>query len=353
VGIWARFRGSRPGKATTDSGRFPLVPGLVMQATAHELSITGGTLACWTFQSEGLRAHGQKELVLTIARREGEGFESVAAEVAKLLVTISRVAAEGRLVSIGGFTEFGDPLPRFASGGGPRGVGYLRAQDLPGISAPDDALAVIPLVAGEVDAAKAFGLTRIAARLGRHYAFYPWPPWWDRDRPVLGVRDGDDSSVLGKVPHATIAGVFASVEGQAGKFGSHLSIRILHSSNEIVARALATVPPGASFALVTEPDPGADALMVWERSSTWPSAITPPGSAGRRLSTCFVMVVPEQSDDSMRAFEDGASLLLRNTSWERVREALTTGQPLTLSMSEGTSVSVERVPAVYAGRSKA
>ena len=105
---------------------------------------------------------------------------------------------------------------------------------------------------------------------------------------------------------------------------------------------------GAGFALVPEPDPGADARMVWERSSPGPSAISPPGSAARRLSTCLVMVVPEQSDDSMRAFEDGASLLLRNTSWERMRDALTTGQPLTLSMSEGTSVSVERVPAVYA-----
>jgi hypothetical protein len=73
-----------------------------------------------------------------------------------------------------------------------------------------------------VDAVKAFGLTRVAARLGRHYSYYPWPAWWDRDRPVVGAVAGDDASVLGKVLHANIPGFFASVEGPGGTVGSHL-----------------------------------------------------------------------------------------------------------------------------------
>jgi hypothetical protein len=296
-----------------------------------------------------MMARGQKDLVLTFARRKAERIEPLATEVVHLLEMIWGLAAEGRTIDIGGFTEFGDR--RFLGENGARGLGYLRAQALAGVAAPEEKLAVIPLVAGEVDAVKAFGITRVAARLGEHYSFYPWPPWWDRDRLVLGAADGDDASLLGKAPHVTIPGFFASVECPGGKFGSHLSLRVLESSDGIVAQVLASIPPRVVFAIVPEPDPGADALMVWRTGDVGPGAISPPGSRGQRLSVCFVIIVPEQTEDSLRASEDGASLLLRDISWDRLREALISGHSLTLTMSDGKSMSVERVPTVYAGRS--
>jgi len=350
VGLWERLRGSKRREIAVPRHRVDLVPNeLAMQVVEHDLPIELGTLACWTFQSDGLTARGQKDLVLTFARRKGERIDPLATEVVHFLQMIWGLAAETRTVDIGGFTEFGER--RFLGEDGARGLAYLRSQALAGVAAPWENLAVIPLFADEVDAVKAFGITRVAARLGEHYRFYPWPPWWDRDRPVLGAAAGDDTSVLGKVPHVTVPGFFASIECPGGKFGSGLTIRILHASGGIVAKALASVPPRVPFAIVPEPDPGADALMVWRAGDVGPGAISPPGSTGQRLSVCFVIIIPEQSEDSLRASEDGVSLLLRNTSWHRLREVLIGGQPLTLSMSDGGAISVERVPTVYASRS--
>lgn len=89
--------------------------------------------------------------------------------------------------------------------------------------------------------------------------------------------------MLAKVPRETIRGLFASVECPDGKGGSRLSFRVLQSSAEGVARVLAAAPPGSGFAIVLEPDPGADGLMVWQPDQVAPTAITPPGSAGRRF----------------------------------------------------------------------
>jgi len=349
MGLWERLRGSKRREIAVSPYRVDLVPSqLAMRVVEHDLSIGGGKIACWTFQSDGLTARSQKDLVLTFARRKGERIDPLATEVAHLLEMIWGLAADARTIDIGGFTEFGER--RFLGKDGARGLGYLRAQALAGVAAAEEKLAVIPLFAGEVDAVKAFGITRVAARLGEHYRFYPWPPWWDRDRPVLGTAAGDDASVLGKAPHVTIPGLFASIECPGGTLGSHLTIRVLHASGGIVAKVLASVPPRVAFAIVPEPDPGADALMVWHTGDVGPGAISPPGSTGQRLSVCFVIIVPEQTEDDLRVSEDGVSLLLRDTSWDRLRELLISGQSLTLSMSDGRSMSVERVPTGYAGR---
>src|SRR5258706_8613144 len=151
MGWWSRFRGSARGETTLLGNRTELIPGqLGMQVAEHDLPVEGGTLACWTFQSAGLIARGQKEVVLTFARRQGERIDPLASELAKLLVTIWRLAEEGRIVDIGGFTEFGQS--RFLGEEGTRGLGYLRAQELRGVAVPEATLAVIPLVGDEVDA---------------------------------------------------------------------------------------------------------------------------------------------------------------------------------------------------------
>lgn len=145
---WARLKGSALLETSAPQMRVELIPGqLAVQVSQHELPVPGRSLACWTFQSAGPMARGQKELVLTIARGEGERVEAVGAEIVKLLGTIWKLAGEGRIIAIGGFSEFGPP----GILGEVRGIGYLRAQEMPGVAVPNAALAVVPLVAEEVD----------------------------------------------------------------------------------------------------------------------------------------------------------------------------------------------------------
>jgi hypothetical protein len=154
-----------------------------MSATEHRLSTAGGALECWSFVSDGLAALGQKELVFTFARQRDESIDPLAGQVGRLLITIHSLAAAGRIVEIGSFTEFGER--RFLGSVAPAAShtcapSLWRASPFPTARSPR-----YQLMGDEVETLKHFGMTRVAARLGERYRYYPWPPWWDRDRAGL------------------------------------------------------------------------------------------------------------------------------------------------------------------------
>lgn len=347
VGWWSRLTGRESRRLPPSVRRGDLLPGrLAMSATEHRLSTAGGALECWSFVSDGLAALGQKELVFTFARQRDESIDPLAGQVGRLLITIHSLAAAGRIVEIGSFTEFGER--RFLGERGPRGLAYLRAQPLEGVTLPDRALAAIPLMGDEVETLKHFGMTRVAARLGERYRYYPWPPWWDRDRAVIAAVAGDDASVLRFTPHGVMQGLYVSVEGPGGTLGSHLSIRLLASSRDLITQALDQFPTGSGATLVGEPDPGADALMVWRPGQTEPAVIGLAGSPTRRIAACFLMIVSEASSDSILVREDGVAVLLSNTSLSRVVEALRAARPFQARTENDWTLSVEWMPETYA-----
>lgn len=67
-------------------------------------------------------------------------------------------------------------------------------------------LFLLTLFDDEVELAKAAGTTRVVTLLGKHYGFFPYPPWSDRDRASVCPKDMDlTSSILTQAPHVKIA----------------------------------------------------------------------------------------------------------------------------------------------------
>ena len=55
--------------------------------------------------------------------------------------------------------------------------------------------------------ARDFGVTRVLARLARHYRYYPCPPWWERGRSAVAALPGDDTSAADADEHVRVVGV--------------------------------------------------------------------------------------------------------------------------------------------------
>ena len=94
---------------------------------------------------------------------------------------------------------------------------------------------------------------------------------------------------------------------------------------------------------MTAPDPRADGWLVWSPGQTEPTAITPPGSRGERLTCGFLMLVGEQATDELRLHEDGVAAMLRAPTWHAIREAMRTGGSVDVTAARGAVLRVRPV----------
>lgn len=308
-----------------------VAPGVTLRVFAHLLIPPAGAVPCFTYVSEGLRALGQREIALTLVRPLEDGLERAPQYPLHVFKAIAELAAAGRFVEPGGFTEVG-PAGLF---GRPslRGLGYERAAPMSGVELPPGCLAAVVLVDHELATAKAFGSLRVLARLGRAACFYPTACWCDLDRRPIGAPDAD--SILGRVPCLGQPGVSARLDGD------RVTVRVARHAGPRVASALAELPEDAAAALLASLDEHADGCLVWEPGQAAPAAIAPPGSAGARLSGCFALFVPQQAADEGRIHEDGFALFLTDASWRRVRAALSRGESLVLPSATGSAIAIE------------
>jgi hypothetical protein len=173
-----------------------------------------------------------------------------------------------------------------------------------------------------MDTVKRFGALRALARIGRAYQFFPTAPWCDPDRAPLFPPD--HQTILSGVASASLPGMSALLAG------GDIIVRLARPSAATLAQNLPSLPQTAALAFLLSLDPKADACLVWTEGQRGPEAITPPGSNGSRVSGCFVLFVPQQLTDASNPVEDGFAVMLTDSTWGRVREALTRGAPLTV-----------------------
>lgn len=304
--------------ANPDPGDFPLhfdlIPGeLSARVWLHPVA----SIPCWSYTSGGLSAHGQRELVLTVRVDPGEGPADFPKEPLRLFVEVLRLAKAGRLVGSGDITELG------GSGLlGHRGIVYTSAREyLEGVDFPDG-LAAILLRDEEIEAAMAFGVTRVLSRLGQAYSHYPWPPWADRARPGLPMARLLEDSIVAQLTRIHAPGMTACLERD------RIVFRLTEESGAHLLKQLAEFPASSPPVLLTELEPTADGCFVWKPGQTDAKAITAPNAAGSRLSGCFLALAPGQNEDEGQVVEDGLMMSLRDQSWQAIKNGLTSMSPV-------------------------
>lgn len=314
---WARRLARDPAALSVTE---ELVPGKLQAAVfSHTLPVGPDRLPCLTYISHGLAAHGQKELVLTALRPEGTPAPRAPLELFRLVLPL---AEQGRAVDAGGFTQF--QPGQFM---GFTGLTYVDARATDAFAVPSAALAAVALHATELEVAKSHGGLRMAARLGLQARVFPCPLWLDRARPALPVDALLRESVLGGLPRARISGATASLED------GRVVLRVLRGAAGLLRQMLEQTPE-ATVALLLGCDPRADGCFVWEPGSE-PRAITPPGSAGKRLAGCFLAVGGNPDGDAVSVYEDGFAAALGERQLGALKAAAADGGNFAFSPAGG------------------
>jgi hypothetical protein len=268
---------------------------------------------CWSYVSDGLSQHGQKEMVFTLRRAAHEDANNIPDEPLNFLIFIEQLASQGQTVDAGGLTRFGPGGALFD-----RHLVYLPAQPMAEVPLPPGENAITPLLVTEEEltAGEQFGVSRLISRLGHASRYYPCPPWSDRNREGISFQRDFAESVLTRTDRYPAPGAQAVMETE------RLWVRLRADKSAAWRRRIWQDASNAPLALLTEIDPKADGCLVWDPANPGAQAITPPGSRGERLSACFLLFVPGQAEDEVRLFEDGYALLLSNHSWGQLRFAM-------------------------------
>jgi len=333
-GFGTRAATQEKGPATGGHGGFSdeveLVPNqLKARIYLHDIPSQSGVIACVSFVTVGLWSQKQKELILTFHRRPEDKPQDYPVPVLKFLKVVYEFAKTGRLVDVGDYTEF-SPAGLFGDGR-VRGIAYIRPQPLEGVEVPDPLLAGILLFDDEVEVAKSFGVTRVMANLGREYKYYPCPPWSERSRAsVISGKAVTKQSVLAKIPRTATAGMSYRVEKE-----SEIILSVLTDAADRLQAKLARIAPDSPIAFLTEPDPLADACLVWQPGQSELRAITPPASTGSSRTGNSITFAPRQKVNDFRYVEDGIALTLTDETWTTIRRALETGKPASVAVTKG------------------
>jgi hypothetical protein len=295
-----------------------LVPGkLKAKMFLHEKEYEEEKIPCWSFVTEGMMAHNQKEMILTVERECKQKPEDYPRELVKLFVTIFDLATKGQVVDVGQSTLFsGAGVPGYND---VRGIGYVEPPGFPGVETRGvPLLACILLKGDEAQIAWDFGLTRITAMLGKMYRYYPCPTWSDLKRKPVASLGAMEESILGKVNRVYARASYYEEQ-------KHIFLSVQPSSRGRLRKVLEELSPTTPLALCTQPDPRANACLVWCPGAHQPMATTPPGSNGSRKTGAFLAFLPEQERIDVRMVEDGFAVFLKNGHWEKIRGALLSG----------------------------
>lgn len=300
---------------------------LTVHVHRHEVERVGGALPCWTLVSEGLAAHRQDEIVLTLVRAASSA--RAPREALKLMETLAGLAAAGRLVEVGGFTMFG------GAGFLGRHLVYVGPQRIAGLELPAQRLHALLVTADELRLFAEHGLGRLLSQLTRAESYFPLPFWSDPARPPLAIGPMLEHSLLGKLGRAQVRGL------SAVRVGDTIQLIARPPMSDVWSETLRRLREGPPLALLTDPEPSATGWLLWTPGGS-PTAIAPDRSSPPRLGGHFVLLTRDAERDDGMVVEDGFAMQLTADSWLRLLAALANGESVELpAQGEGLGLMLQ------------
>lgn len=302
---------------------------------SHVITSQDGPVPCWTYVSDGLLAHGQKEIALTVKREPGEAERDFPTAPLDLYRSLHGHASRGNVVREGDASQLNPGQPGLLRADF-HAVLYTPSQALEGVSSPGPYLTALLITAPELAVAQRLGHLRLMALLGQRYRFYPTAPWADRKRPEITRPEAMASSIIARMPVLHLAGASARLEPGAAAGDAAVApdgkvvLRLGKEAANDLLEAIGQRGAESAFTLSMDLDPEADACLVWSPGQQALSAISMPGGTSARISGNVLLIAPAGEDDGVKLIEDGFGLLLTPASWARLRTALAAHEPLTL-----------------------
>jgi len=337
--------------------RQEVVPGKLWVAVyAHSETTKEGEIQLWTFASEGLWTHRQKEIRFSIKREPNEPENAFDRQLFDLYEVIYSMASKAELVDIHGRSILGG-VPLLGRDDF-HCIIYGPPQPIAGIEAHNPFISASIVTCDEERVGAEMGYARIFARLGFENRFFPTAYWTDRKRAPV-VRPGErEQSIFSKIGGAHANGTSVRLvrnglltnQRSDGGFlpGDKIVLSVRPRGVDRLQQIATAKQSAAGIALLLEMDPTASTSLVWYPGQTHLSAITGPVGSGDRMTGNFLVLGGVSGAASASINEDGFVMLFPKSTWERVHEALVKGSPITIAGSDKVpEFVVEYVPATY------
>ena len=299
----------------------------------HKVNAVSKHPEAWTYVTQGLTKLGQQEIVLTVLLRKADTDKNYPTLPIKLFDSIGQLAAQQKIVTVGGYTEFrnnGFLGEQF------KGLLYAPVPDLLGVPMPDSSIAMVPITSEEIEVYQTAGASRLMARLGRQANYFPCATWCDRDR-VSSFSEAELAEMKEDPVFRTAKAQTYSLT--AIQNHGALSLRLTEKSAALLHSLLDELPPDSALRLALGVDPRADALLVWESKANGNnSMIAPEGSKYKTIGMTFIALLPGLTKDEILTGNDGCALMLTHEDYDKFKKALETETSLDLAMSENSAL---------------
>ncbi|MEM7279888.1 MAG: DUF3480 domain-containing protein, partial [Pseudomonadota bacterium] len=170
-----------------------------VQVHLHEFFLGDRDRQCWTYMTQGLRQHGQREMTLSLLIDDDAEPDNYPKTPVKMFQLLADHAVDGRVVDCGDATKLGQrgifDFP---------GLFYVPAIQYPELPSLDEFLGLVLVHQTEYDYAKLYGLTRLLSRLGRFCSTFPYPTWNTQVRPSLFAGSVHEISLLTEASHIAL-----------------------------------------------------------------------------------------------------------------------------------------------------
>lgn len=315
---------------------------LTIHEYRHTARAMNGPIAVRIFRTEGLSAWQASEVQVMVPADWSDKAIGVAR---RTLVVQEQLASGGQPATLGGFTALntqGLPGVEIVA------ITYAQGVAIPGIPNAGASLVAVLLHPEELALVQQGMGTRVLGHLARRARMFPYPACWEiRTTPVFRLTDQAESFIE-KTPRTALGDVRvtavdeSSLEGQPAK----LRISLPATASQKLAR-IWSEPSIRTLTLLARLGPEADGQAVWVPSIPGRHANTIGTTMPQRMGFAFVILSgTDELTSQLRYIEDGIGLILANATLDRVREALITGQDLTMQVGNRTEFVIEVRPEV-------
>lgn len=293
-----------------------LLPGVVVHVHLHEHQ----QRRCWSYVTEGLRAHDHSELAFSWFHEEGD--VPIPPRPLEFLDTVCRAVGEGHRVGPGDVTGFAAGSQVFGRED-VSGVLYVPCPGLEGLSLAPETLSAIPLLGEELDRVGQQGGARLMTRQAARSRVFPYPVSFDRQRQLEALDEHESVLALGfPVIHSWMTHAWSEAD--------RLTLRIPYYERDRIASALGNLAADQPFALLTGIAPDADGLFVWFPAQSDPELLAAPDVRPRRLAGNFFFFAGSAGASQGGWAEDGFRMSLSAGDFQALRQALLRGEAFEL-----------------------
>ncbi|QVM08161.1 hypothetical protein D8B26_002854 [Coccidioides posadasii str. Silveira] len=267
-------------------------------------SRVSGEINCWTYISAGLTTVGQKEVIITIQRRvktEGEG--DFPRDPLRWFESLYAFAKLGDVVHE--YQHTGVHVPNFLGRPDVKRIvlcDFHPIDNIPASYFPAECLQAIPLTEPEDAVSRRYGVSRVLSHLGASHRWFPFPPWFSRDRGSCIKLADMEGSVKDKFHCVTVRGV------SAVKRGPDVTLHVSKEAAPLLRAALATTNADESFSINTVPFKDADSGLLWSNKiGTMQPQAYAAGNSTTTMNLTFLTFCLSQERCRLELVEDGYS----------------------------------------------